>query len=352
MKILLAGQSKSWAIENHFARYLSKHAEVFIYPAEEVFDEFYQASIFNKILFKLGLTGIEKKIERELIAKAEEVRPDVVWVFKGMRIVPQALKTLNGMGIKLANYNPDHPFQFSSKGSGNANVTKSVGLYDLHFCYSRSVQRRIEQEFGIPTAFLPFGFELVQQDFDKIKNTPETPRACFIGNPDDNRVANLVAVAQSGLLVDVYGHGWRRHLPEVANLQVFDAVYGLEHWRKLRSYRLQLNIFRPHNEGSHNMRTFEVPGAGGIMLAPDSPEHREFFEDGKEAFFYQSKDEMVEKAKQILALPAEEAAKIRERARQRSVSSGYSYEERTAQAARAFRQLLKGQKEKREATLF
>jgi spore maturation protein CgeB len=352
MKILLAGQFKNWALENHFARYLPQHAEVFIYPAEEVFDEFYQASKFNKIWFRLGLSGIYKKIARELVEKAETVRPDIVWVFKGMRILPEALQTLSRMGIKLANYNPDHPFQFSSRGSGNGNVTNSVGLFDLHLCYSRSVQLRIEQEFGIRTAFLPFGFELNQADFNQINKVAEIPRACFVGNPDGIRVEYLLAAAESGLLVDVYGNDWRQHLPDVPNLQIFDPVYEQDFWVKLRTYRLQLNIFRPHNRGSHNMRTFEVPGAGGIMLAPDSPEHREFFEEGKEAFFYQSKDEMVEKARQILALPAAQAAEILQRARQRSVSSGYSYEDRTRQAAQAFEQLLKGHKEKPEATLF
>ena len=42
---------------------------------------------------------------------------------------------------------------------------------------------------------------------------------------------------------------------------------------------------RIHNPDSHNMRSFEVPGVGGIMVAPDTKEHRIFFEVGKEIFY-------------------------------------------------------------------
>jgi len=342
MKILIAGQFKSWALENHYARHLGQHAEVFTYPAEDVFDDFYHASMLNKVKYRLGATGIYDKIGSELLAKAEACRPDLVWVFKGMRILPKTLQKLRGMGIKTANYNPDHPFLFSSRGSGNRNVSQSIGLFDLHLCYSRELQQRIEREYGIPTAFLPFGHALEEQQFEQVKDGPETLTACFVGNPDKIRTEHIQALSDSGLYVDVYGHGWDRMLPKTPNVRIFDAVYGVEYWQKLRAYRLQVNIFRPHNEGSHNMRTFEVPAVGGIMLAPDSPEHREFFKTGKEVFLYRTKAEMAEVAKHILALPAAEAARIRASARARSVNAGFSYQDRAAQAYRAFQNLLEG----------
>jgi hypothetical protein len=343
MKILLAGQFKKWALENHYARYLAPYAKVFSFPAEDRFDDFYHTSILHKIQYRIGFSDIYDKIGRELLVKTEEVQPDVVWVFKGMRIAPKYLRILKERGVKIVNYNPDHPFLFSSRGSGNANVTKSIGLFDLHLCYSHDVQRRIETEYGIPTAFLPFAYEMVDSIFEEVQHEPEISAACFIGNPDRIRAEYLVALANSGLPVDVYGHGWEQILPKSASVRIFDAVYGNDFWRKMRAYRLQINIFRPHNEGSHNMRTFEIPAVGGVMLAPDSPEHREFFRPGEEIFTYRSKAEMVTAAKLILELPATEVTAIRRRARSRSVLSGYSYEHRAGQAVEAFRQLLAGE---------
>ena len=68
--------------------------------------------------------------------------------------------------IFIANYNPDHPFILTGRGSGNSNVTKAFPYYDLHFCYSKLLLKQIEKEYKIPTAFLPFGFELSQADYE------------------------------------------------------------------------------------------------------------------------------------------------------------------------------------------
>lgn len=340
MKILLVGQFKKWALENHFAKYLGQHAEVSTYAAEDVFDDFYWSSTLNKLKFKLGLSAIYETIARELIEKVKRERPDVVWVFKGMRVLPKVLRQLREMGVQLVNYNPDHPFLFSTDGSGNRHVTDSIGLYDLHFCYSHSVQERIEREFGIPTAFLPFAFELSEDEFEQVELEPEVNAACFIGNPDGIRVAHVKALAQAGIEVFVYGNQWGKHLSSNQNVHLHGAVYGLDFWRKMRAYRLQINVFRPHNEGSHNMRTFEVPAVGGIMLAPESPEHREFFESGKEIFTYENMGDLVEKAEWILGMPAEEAAGVRRQAREKSLQAGYTYENRARQVTEALYRTL------------
>ena len=340
MKILIVGQFKGWALEHHYVRYLAPFAEVETYPAEEVFDDFYRKSIFNKIRFRLGFSNIQQKIARELIAKAEACRPDPILVFKGMRILPSVLQELKAKGFFLANYNPDHPFIFSSRGSGNANVTRSIGLYDLHFCYNLEVQRKIEQDYGIRTAFLPFGYELPAAGFEKTSKVQEIRRACFIGNPDPIRAKYLAALVKNNIPVDVFGHGWDKQLNPAPNLRIHDAVYDEGFWEKMRAYRVQVNIFRPHNEGSHNMRSFAVPAVGGIMLAPDSPEHRQFFEAGEEVFLYRNEEEFISMTKKILSLPEEQAASVRRKAREKSLSAGYDYEHRAAHVARVFEKKL------------
>lgn len=340
MKILIVGQFKSWALEHHYVRYLSRYAQVEIYPAEEVFDDFYHRSVFNKIRFRLGWASIEQKIGRELIARAETYHPDAILIFKGMRIRPAVLEKLKTKGFFLANYNPDHPFLFSSRGSGNENVSQSIGLYDLHFCYSRDVQRHIERKYAIPTAFLPFGYELSEAVFQKAAQSPEILRACFIGNPDAIRVKYLKTLVENAVPLDVYGHGWAKHLPGSPGLQIQDAIYGEQFWKKMRAYRVQINVFRPHNEGSHNMRSFEIPAVGGVMLAPDSPEHRAFFEAGKEVFLYSGEAELTDLAKKILSFSDEQTLAVRNAAREKSQNAGYSYERRVLQVAEVLEKAL------------
>ncbi|HLY70249.1 MAG TPA: glycosyltransferase, partial [Puia sp.] len=104
--------------------------------------------------------------------------------------------------------------------------------------------------------------------------------------------------------------------------------YGDEFWKTLRRYRVQLNLMRIHNINSYNMRSFEIPAVGGIMIAPDTPEHRMFFENGKEAIFFKNSGECLEKINCVLDLTTDDANQIRNNARHRSISSGYSYKDR------------------------
>ena len=339
MKVLIVGSDQHWAIENWYVRYLSDKFVVRLFPASRLFDEYYRKSLTNKILFRLGISWILEEINQQLLTKVETEQPDIIWVFKGMEIFPKTLKILKRRGCFLVNYNPDHPFIISSRGSGNYNVKASVGIYDRHFCYSRELMHNIKKTYGIGSVFLPFGFHLDESTYQQIEGTENRLKACFIGNPDRIRSKFLRQLADEGIPVDVYGHNWEKLLQSNNTLRLFPAVFAEQYWKTLRSYRVQLNIFRPHNAGSHNMRTFEVPAAGGIMVAPDTPEHREFFHDGEEAFFYNNFGEALEKCRHLLTLSSKEAGIIRQQARKRSVNSGYSYSDRTAIVVDTFNSL-------------
>ncbi len=341
MKILFVGQFKEASLEHHYVKYLSELVEVHTYPAENIFDDYYLASTYNKVKFKFGLSNIYQKIAKGLLDKVKTIRPDIVWVFKGMRLLPQVLEEIRSIGPRLVNYNPDHPFYFSSKGSGNENITKSIGLYDLHFCYDKRVAKRIESEYGIRTAMLPFGYELSLGDFDKYDQEPEINAVCFIGACDKIRVEHVLYLAKNNLSVHVFGSNWKRMLPRnTENITINNSVYDDMFWRNMNKYRLQLNVFKPHNDGCHNMRTFEVPAAGGIMLAPDSPDHRYYFEEKTEIFIYRTKGEMAKWAEKILNLSTEDAKVIRQNARAKSVSAGYSYKERSQQVYGTFCEIM------------
>jgi spore maturation protein CgeB len=139
---------------------------------------------------------------------------------------------------------------------------------------------------------------------------------------------------------DVFGHDWDKVGPELTGALIHQAVYGAEMYRILRRYRVQLNFLRPHNLHSHNMRTFETPASGAIMLAEDTIEHRAFFRPGLEAFYFASDNELVSQAHHLLSLSPEEAGVIRRRARARSVEQPYTYRDRVQLALGLIRQVI------------
>ncbi len=340
MKILVVGSDKVYAIENIYVKYLSElEGETRLFPAQTIFYDYYGNGIANKLRFRLGLSRILHQINDLLRQQIMQFRPDVIWAFKGMEIFPSTWKWARQQGIRLVNYNPDNPFIFTGKGSGNRNITDSIGLFDMHFTYNLSIKNELEERYRLPVAWLPFGFEVSDEDYTTTHQQDETVKLCFLGNPDESRSRFIRQMADQGLHLDVYGNDWEKFIVH-KNVRVFKPVYRLDFWKTLYRYRVQLNLMRIHNPDSHNMRSFEVPGIGGILLAPFTPEHATFFTDCHEAFFYRDVNEAVAKARELLTLSAGQAAQIREAARQRSVLSHYSYRDRTVFAYTKMKELL------------
>jgi spore maturation protein CgeB len=340
MNILIIGSIKEWAFENHYIKHLKKlEISVDSFPAHDIFFSYYYKSILNKIKFRLKISSIYQRINKELLEVTKNKRYDVIWIFKGMEIYPQTLQELKDREITLVNFNPDHPFMHTYSGSGNSNVKKSIGIFDLHLCYNLAVKKRIESEFKIKCVWLPFGYE---EDAITIPNkNEEIVRACFIGNPDIFRAKIIINLARKGVPIDLYGNNWKDWIKESSELKVsiHPAVYKNDFNKVATLYRLQLNIFRPHNENSHNMRTFEMPGFGCIMLAPISKEHTVLFKDKEEVYFYEDELELHSKALSILDMDYETALTIRRNAIKRSVVSKYSYRHRAIQVLEIFQEL-------------
>ncbi|RZK42869.1 MAG: glycosyltransferase family 1 protein [Pedobacter sp.] len=330
LKLLILGTDEIWSIDKIYYKHLSNlEIDIRFFATENIFAEYYNKSLVNKLTFKLSMSRIYKRIYIETLKVINEYRPDIIWVFKGMSLSPQLLREAKKLGIMMVNYNADNPFIFSGRGSGNSNVTNSIGLYDLHLTYNLEVQEQLKKDYNIKTGFLPFGYEIDQQIIDE--PIQEINRLCFIGNPDKYRAKLISQLLDNDVAIDVYGHHWKKYINH-KNLSHRDAVYGDELWRTLKNYRLQLNIMRIHNLNSHNMRSFEVPGSGSIMLAPDTVEHRLFFEDKKEVFLYRNLNHCAEISREILRMSNSDAKQIRENAKQRSVHSNYTYVNRAKEA--------------------
>lgn len=331
MKILIVGSNYSWSIENYFIKYFSEMGlEIELFPAQKFFYKYYYASLINKLLFKLHLSKIESSINKSFLKFILSTNPTHILVFKGMEITPASLKWAKKQGIKLINYNPDNPFVFSGKGSGNANITNSIDIYDFHFTYNLEIQKKLEEKHHKQTGFLPFAYDVSQELYEECAKENEIVKVCFIGNPDKTRAAFLEQIADKGIEIDVFGNDWKKFISN-KSITLHSPVYGFEQWKTLRKYRVQLNIMRIHNLDSHNMRSFEIPGIGGIQLAPNTKEHELFFEDGKEIFLYKNVNECVDKIIYLLTLSTTQANELRILSRNAASNKKYSYKDRAMQ---------------------
>lgn len=317
----------------------------FQYEILKVPDHFSQLlhSRFYRLVYHLFPVLIIRKMDKIFVQQVKDFRPTVVLIFKGMEISKWSLEKVKAMGVKLVNFNFDHPFHHFSKGTGNRFVKEAIPYYDLHVSYSSLIAAELKTKYAVNTAWIPFGFHLTDEQYAEVlaENRPEIKRVCFVGNPDSLRIDILKRLLTDGLAVDLYGFGWEKHLVPHDRLTVhYPRKPGafwtdpVEFWKVLRQYRVQLNFFRPHNEGSHNLRTFEVPAVGGILLTPASEEQEKFFTAGQEIFFYTDYGSLVSQCLWLMDRETEWIGSVRDRARAKSLAGEYSYKRRTADLVR------------------
>ncbi|MDB4733770.1 glycosyltransferase [Planctomycetota bacterium] len=230
-------------------------------------------------------------------------------------------------------YNPDDPITTFSRGSNRPWVTGSISAFDLFCTYKGGILGELTARGAREVLHLPFAWDdLVPGDDPRDAGDGETDYdLLFVGNGDRQREALLCNILEharfTDLRIGVYGNwgGVRSKLLRDV-LAGRQASFG-EMQDLVRRSCLSLNILRRQNEGSHNMRTFEIPGAGGLMMSQAGAEQESWFAEGSSALYFSSAEEAVEKALWARRAPGE-VAKMREAAS--AIAARNTYRDRAA----------------------
>jgi spore maturation protein CgeB len=312
--ILILGSKHIAALEVIYSREFSELGiRNQVLGIQDKFLKYYNKSLINKVIYRIGFSRIINEIQSDIKVVINKFQPTIVLIFKGMEIEPRTLKWIKTKGILILNYNPDNPFLFTGRGSGNRNVTNSIRLYDLYITYNQSVVSELFKK-GVESRTIPFAYDCGGFVFEEIKKDEEINKLCFLGNCDKFRKKFIVSLSKKGIPVDVYGENWKS-LKSQENITVYGPKYGDDFWKTLQRYSVQLNLLRPHNLNSHNMRSFDILGAGGIMVAPKSLEHELFFLNFKGVRLFADFNEAIIEINKILNMSFEERISLRRNTR-------------------------------------
>jgi spore maturation protein CgeB len=140
----------------------------------------------------------------------------------------------------------------------------------------------------------------------------------------------MLYLARNGVRVRIWGTRWeswsRRH--REPNLLIEGcALVGEEYVKAICASKIALCFLRKMNRDQQTSRTMEIPACATLMLAERTTEHQRLFEEGCEAEFFSSPQELLQKVNYYLGHDPEREA-IAVAGRRRCIQSGYSHHER------------------------
>lgn len=251
---------------------------------------------------------------------------DIIWIEKGNMIWPWTLWRIKKYAphAKLISCSEDD--MYASHGHS---LWYRFGLCYYDFVFTTKTYNLLELKlFGAKNTrlFLDSYDEKTHRPIHLTK-TEEERFSCdvgAIGAFEEERAESLLYLAEHGIKVVVWGNGWGRWANRHPNLIIKNEfLFGEDYSKAICATKINLNFLRKANRDEVTSRSIEIPACGGFMLGERTRRHLEFFEEGKEAEFFDSNEEMLKKVKYYLE-KNETRKKIAHAGRERCVKSGYS----------------------------
>lgn len=275
-----------------------------------------------------GIYLLNKKIRKFVKQK----KYDIVLVDNKPYLTLRTLGIIKQLqpSIKIANLLTDDPFGRFSKSWRL--LKKAVTLYDI-FLVQREVNIEELKNIGAKNV------ALCLRSFDPEFNRPILLDGAdrnkfgtivgFVGSYEDIRASYIAYLIQNGVPVTVTGAGWigGQYWEIIKPFYKAPFVYGDDFNKTICGMDIALHFLRHANRDEQDSRTFEIPACGTFMLAEKSKVHLSLFDDSKEAVFFTTKEELLEKAKYYLTNPGERI-KIAKAGFERCKKSGYSHKDR------------------------
>jgi len=266
---------------------------------------------------------------RELVQLARVCRPDLVYIDQAMYLYSSTVEELRQHAKLTVHYTSEY---LGFRRYLYRRFFKAVHLYDAHVITNNLNRSVLKAKGAAKILMTEFGYcprfhqppHLTQEDRHKY-----SCEAVFVGHWERTTEDVIGALRHAGIGVRVWGPGWcsARSLHDRRDIR---PLYSHEYVKALATAKLCLCLLSKWNFNRSASRTFEIPAIGGFLLAERTPDHVSYFVEEKEAAFFGSTEELIEKAKYYLE-HEDQRREIAEAGYRRCLGSGYSHRHRMEQ---------------------
>lgn len=251
---------------------------------------------------------------------AQEFGPDVVLLYAAFPVRRNTVEWLTEQHW-VATYHNDDPFGVHGSKSFWRQFHRSLSLAHSHHVYracnvedyARLGIKRVAElrSYYLPWCDRPPSFSIDE----RVRLSQDV---VFVGHAEaDDRVGYTRALVDAGLSLSVYGSSQWEKLPlpqDASCLRIEKPIYGEAYRKILAASKICLSFFSRANRDQYTRRVFEIPAVGGFLMAERTPVMESLYTEDKEAVYFSSADELVDKCRFYLN---------NERSRRRIADAGY-----------------------------
>jgi spore maturation protein CgeB len=264
------------------------------------------------------------KVNQQILATLEDQSYPMLWVDKGLDVSPDVLHYCRSNDICSVSYSPD---DMMNPANQSAYYLEDIPLYDYHVTtktYNVAELKALgaREVLFVGNAYAP---EIHHPPPDYPNSSfAQTVDVGFIGAYEADRNQQMMYLVEKGIQVEFCCPALPRNISPKEVVACKQGFLAGAHYRE-QIWRTKINLcyLRKVNRDVQTTRSMEIPACGGFMLGERTDEHLELFEEGKEAEFFSSQGEMVEKVTYYLQHD-EQRTKIANAGYQRCVDAGYS----------------------------
>lgn len=296
---------------------------------------------------RLQTGSIVRSINDAVLAAARQFNPDLIWAEKQENLKASTLEQLRRLGCKLLHFTPDPYFSLSWKRTRT--MDDALPLFDT-LVYCKAYEKAEYESAGPLALYMPLGY---CDEVHRPLTAVDPQWSCdvgFLGGWEPRREQMLRAIACIGVDLKIWGAAWEflvdgkwtlrrsivlrqlagserfqfRQDPLLAKARQQAEVYGDDYAKALSGARIGVGFLRTICADQHTTRTFEIPACGSMLLADRTEEHQAMFREGREAEFFASPEELIEKTRFYLAHEAQRR-KIAQNGLERCRTSKYAY---------------------------
>ena len=300
---------------------------------DEVKTDVHPWSFWCKVRFHLFQLGLPVTIpdnngeNKTICSLVSQNNYDIVWIDKGQTIFPETLQYIKKVSPHsiIVSYSPDN---MALRHNQTQQYLKCIPLYDYIVTNKSYIIDDLKKLGAQNVLFVNNSYEdsfHYPRELSALEIKELGGDVGFIGAWEKERCESICYLADHGIKVRVFGVGkWADYKNYSPNLRIEERqLLGEDYCKSLQAFKISLCFLRKMNFDQQTTRSVEIPACGGFMLAERTEEHLALFEEGKEAAYFSSNEELFEKCRYFLEND-EERNRIAKKGFKRCQESGYS----------------------------